>query len=760
MSLAADVSLDRLKHQARLVELIGNQAWAAVRQSFPGPRFDEWIERLSSLLDSGLGAGAVLSFARASPVIAKQLDPEASLAVVPAALLLGMLAGARAAGELLAAAPRVARRADGSAEFIEFLTLIEELGRQAPESVAIVLGRIDFILSSLSIDGFGRWLLAGLRLHPTDAAERLKYFSLADGETLRIFDQEAGAILFGDIERRLRAFLTTLWGLTPVVRPAVRRSALHPTRRTSFNRFMVRMPETFPGFSGQEAERVFKASIAHVGAHLVFTERFQALSLKPIQIALVSLIEDARVEHLALRELPGLARLWRPFHVAVPEGGQLALPLMARLSRALTDPEYVDDNPWVNKGRQMFFDNRSDWEDQGISRSIGGLLGNDFGQMRVQFNPRTYLVQPAYRDDNHGIWNFGDAQSDQSVEAEAIFESVRIERADQETDPHHRQKAEEDQGRANRVGRIIAVDDDAGIPVARYPEWDHLLGRERLEWTTVLEYEPRRATQATVTRIYDEYAGVLDRVTRLVRSARVSRPVRLRRQPEGDRLDIEACVRAAIDRRTGSMPDAKVYETSELRNRDLSILLLLDISESTKDYVAGSATSVFELERAAAALMAEAMTAAGDPFAVHAFCSNGRNDVRYYRVKDFISPFGNQAKLRLAGLRGGYSTRMGAAIRHAGSDLARQLTHRRLLLIVTDGEPSDVDVPDRKYLVEDARKAVQQLAHQGIDVFCVGLDSTIDSYLHRIFGRRNLLLIDRITALPEKLPMLYFRLTH
>ena len=97
-------------------------------------------------------------------------------------------------------------------------------------------------------------------------------------------------------------------------------------------------------------------------------------------------------------------------------------------------------------------------------------------------------------------------------------------------------------------------------------------------------------------------------------------------------------------------------------------------------------------------------------------------------------PFAVRAKARLAGLRGGYSTRIGAAIRHAGADLKRQLTHRRLLLIVTDGEPSDVDVPEREYLVEDARKAVQELGHHGVDVFCVGLDSGGDSYLTESSG--------------------------
>jgi nitric oxide reductase activation protein len=157
--------------------------------------------------------------------------------------------------------------------------------------------------------------------------------------------------------------------------------------------------------------------------------------------------------------------------------------------------------------------------------------------------------------------------------------------------------------------------------------------------------------------------------------------------------------------------------------------------------------------------MGEAMMGLGDPFAIRAFCSNARQEVRYYHIKDFEAPYCQRSKSRLAGLRGGLSTRIGAALRHAGHELAQQQTFRRLLLIVTDGEPSDTDVSDRRYLVEDARKAVQSLAHEGIDVLCVGLDSGGDSYLTRIFGRRNVVQIDNVAALPEKLPMLYLRLT-
>jgi nitric oxide reductase activation protein len=239
----------------------------------------------------------------------------------------------------------------------------------------------------------------------------------------------------------------------------------------------------------------------------------------------------------------------------------------------------------------------------------------------------------------------------------------------------------------------------------------------------------------------------------------VSRPVRLRRQAEGDRLDLEAAIDAAIDRRLALTPSPKVYARLERRFRDLSVLLLLDASQSTNDPVPGAGATVLALERDAAALLSHAMDGLGDPFAIHAFCSDTREDVHYYRLKDFDAPYDRGAQRRLAGVKGRFSTRMGAALRHAGRDLVRQMSYRRLLLLISDGEPADVDIADRRYLVEDARRAVLGLQHAGIDVFCVGLSAGGEDHLARIFGRRNTFQLDRVERLPEKLPLLYFRLT-
>jgi len=434
--------------------------------------------------------------------------------------------------------------------------------------------------------------------------------------------------------------------------------------------------------------------------------------------------------------------------------------LLARLSRALIDPAYEDGDGWVRRGREMVETNKHKW-DGNVSREIGGLLGNNLGQMRVQFNARTYVVEPAYRDDNRGLWDFGDQQSSMPMEAEMMLDSIRVEEQqdDDESPPDSERQEHErsDDEQANPIS--VQVVEEEGITVARYAEYDYVTGRERREWTTIVEYVPRPGRSRLVDSILEQHAEVVSRIKLLVSNARVSRPEIVRKQHDGDYLDIDACIEAVISKRLGEHPDPRVYSRTERRHRDLSVLVLLDISESTNDRVQGSKTKVIDLECQATVLLAHAMAGLNDPFAIAAFCSNQREEVRYYRVKDFDTPYEKLPQSYLAGLSSGFSTRLGAAIRHAGEDLKAQLTHRRLLLVLTDGEPADVDISDKKYLVEDARHAVHTLAQDGIDVFCVGLESGGENYLTRIFGHRNFIQINKLESLPERLPMLYFRLT-
>jgi nitric oxide reductase activation protein len=228
---------------------------------------------------------------------------------------------------------------------------------------------------------------------------------------------------------------------------------------------------------------------------------------------------------------------------------------------------------------------------------------------------------------------------------------------------------------------------------------------------------------------------------------------------DGDEIDLNAAIDAMIAIRMGEQPNPRITMRNVVKNRDLAVTVLLDLSESTNETMEGSDKSVLELTREAATLVSSAINGIGDPFSIHGFASDGRHDVQYFKFKDFNQSFNDEAKSRLAGMSGGLSTRMGAAMRHAGSLLMKQPERRKLLLLVTDGEPADIDERDPQHLRHDTKKAVEELYSQGVLTYCLTLDPNADSYVKRIFGANNYTVVDNVDRLPEKLPSLFASLT-
>jgi nitric oxide reductase NorD protein len=148
----------------------------------------------------------------------------------------------------------------------------------------------------------------------------------------------------------------------------------------------------------------------------------------------------------------------------------------------------------------------------------------------------------------------------------------------------------------------------------------------------------------------------------------------------------------------------------------------------------------------------------GDPFSLLAFASDGREDVKMTTVKSFDESYDRACMARLAGLRSGLSTRLGAALRHTGHVIAQANSGRKLVIVLTDGEPSDIDVSDPLDLVEDARRAAIGLHGQGVDAYGVVLGQPGIQAASRIFGRGNTMMVHRIDDLPGRLSELYFRL--
>jgi len=425
--------------------------------------------------------------------------------------------------------------------------------------------------------------------------------------------------------------------------------------------------------------------------------------------------------------------------------------LLARLARALFDPAYADDDAFVAKGRAMFAASAPRIEDPATSREIGMLLGNDLGQMRVQFSAKTYVVEPVYRDDGLGLWDFGEDAPTSGEPLDLAVDAVRLEQQEK-PDQELRPDRPEDEGRARPVAA-----DQRGVVIAKYPEWDRAHGVERPEWTTVREVTAKPGNPRLVEEALDRADVLRSRIRRLVRGVRVGRTIRLKRQLDGHDLDVDAVIDTGIALRMRQEPDPRVFRATTSKHRDLAVLLLLDISESTRDRLA-SGTSILDVERLAVAVLAEAMSALGDPFSMLAFASNGRDDVEMTTVKAFGEPYDRACVGRLAALSSGLSTRLGTALRHAGELISHARSFRKLVIVLTDGEPSDVDVADPLDLVEDARRAAVGLRARGIDGFGVVLGSHAMNSAIRIFGRGNTMLVPRVEDLPARLSELYFRL--
>jgi nitric oxide reductase activation protein len=238
---------------------------------------------------------------------------------------------------------------------------------------------------------------------------------------------------------------------------------------------------------------------------------------------------------------------------------------------------------------------------------------------------------------------------------------------------------------------------------------------------------------------------------------RVGRATRLKRQFDGHDLDVDAMLEAGIALRMHQEPDPRIFRATASRQRDLAVLLLLDISESTRDRLASGA-SILDVERMAFAVLAEAMSTLGDPFCLLAFASNGRDDVQMTTVKGFNEAYDRACVGRLAALTSGLSTRLGTALRHASEVISHARSFRKLVIVLTDGEPSDIDVADPLDLVEDARRAAVGLRARGIDGFGVVMGSSAMTSAVRIFGRGNTMLVPRVEDLPTRLSEVYFRL--
>lgn len=301
-----------------------------------------------------------------------------------------------------------------------------------------------------------------------------------------------------------------------------------------------------------------------------------------------------------------------------------------------------------------------------------------------------------------------------------------------------------------------AAEDD--VPLGEgiaFPEWDCRTRTLRADHCRLQEMTARGAEPVALPEH-------LRRPARKLRSQFAAlTPARrwLKAQPEGSELDLDACVRLHTDRLAGRhFSGAGAYRVQDRRERDLACLVLADLSLSTDAWISDE-QRVIDVVRDSLMLLGEALGATGDAYAFYGFSSLKRSHVRFHEIKRFDAPLDAAARGRIAAVRPGWYTRMGCAVRRATALLARRPASMRLLLILSDGKPHDIDHYEGRYGVEDTRHALIEARAEGVKPFCVTIDREGAGYLPHLFGPAGFTVLRKPEELPLRLPLLYAQLT-
>lgn len=301
----------------------------------------------------------------------------------------------------------------------------------------------------------------------------------------------------------------------------------------------------------------------------------------------------------------------------------------------------------------------------------------------------------------------------------------------------------------------------AGMRVKRYPEWDEAIGDYRPRWTSVWERRATGNASAFVEAVLAEHQPMVRRLRREFQMLRPDGWGRERRARDGEALDLEALVEDLVDRRLGRPSDGRVYVRTRRSERDVAVAFLVDLSASTRENVGDTGKSVIEVEKESLVLMCESLEALGDRYGIFGFSGRGRQMVTFDVFKDFDERYDEGVKGRIGAMTYKMENRDGAAIRHATQRLLRVEAKTRLLILLSDGKPLDCgcDLYQSTYAKADTRTALREAMERRVHPFCITVDPDGEEYLREMYGEVRYAIIDSVSALPQRLPAIYRRLT-
>jgi len=641
----------------------------------------------------------------------------------------------------------VTRRLHSYDLFQQYIEIVRDMMDQTSGSVhghhttfpspglADLLKQSPRLLTELSLEGFKNWVDYGIKYYNNHPERQIDYFCLQSPDAVAVMMRERHGTLMVDNERKLDAYLRGLWQESEYLVPYS--LIFDELRKPSpyYDKMGIRIPDVYDDDRGVSGIDRYRAALAHMCGHRRWSQQMVVDNWSPHQRVAVEAFEDARIDYLICQRYPGLRKTLIALHpeprqedLATKEISLILLRLVIA-SRAMLDPDYVVENDVIGEFVGRFYDAMQDGESSSRAMADIALLFIARTRRQADALPEIYFdnTEVDYRDDNRHLWIY----IEQGDDEDTLFEHLDERQNDEELN---------------------------ALPPRHYHEWDYSSEHYRPDWVSVYEALQPSGNAAVIDNLLAKNSATAKRLKAILDMLKPQDRVRIRYQEDGSELDLDVAIRSLIDFKGGAAPDPRVNMSHRTDGRNVAVSLVLDLSQSLSEKAAGSNQTILELSQEAVALLSWTIDQVGDSFAIAGFNSNTRHDVRYYHIKGFSESWDDEVKSRLASIEPSYSTRMGAAMRHAAHYLKTQPADKKLMLVLTDGEPADIDVDDEQLLIQDARKAVTELNQDGIFSYCINLDPKADEYVADIFGSQYTI-IDHVDRLPEKLPEVFISLT-
>ncbi|WBU52886.1 nitric oxide reductase activation protein NorD [Paracoccus sp. SCSIO 75233] len=552
--------------------------------------------------------------------------------------------------------------------------------------------------------------------------------------------------------------------------------------RTSFDGEALRLPARLAVFPEREANAALYVWLAAAAAHAPERHRED----DPLRADLRALAAARDMVAATLADAPGLTRLYQALcHAYLSQRPQPPLPPAEAAVEAMI--RHMLGAPLPPEAAEI-------WAAMNDGGAFGQTAPRGYRPYRpVPLWPELRAVESSARhemdhaetadaapEDGEGRTHRARRRESEQAERsdsfilhkfEAILswaEFLNINRRVDDDDPDNARKAADDQDEIG-LGQISKapptrlklhldlapedVDRERLSEKLTYPEWDCRAGVYLPDHACVLASVAEPADDG-----FARDPAASRRIRAVKRQFEALRPARMttRGHLDGDALDIEAAVRAEADRRASGEGCDRVWMQTRPEARDLAVSILLDASRSTESAITGRA--VIDIEREALNALAWGLDACGDDFAINAFWSLKRHRVYVQNCKEFSEEMGPLVERRLSALRPGFYTRMGTAIRHVSAELSRQPRKRRLLIVITDGKPNDLDHYEGRHGIEDSAKAVREARRAGQSVFGITVDRDARSWFPRLFGQGGFAVVPDPEKLIFALPRIYRQL--